>query len=118
MILVKRIFLSTIYYKPALLCKHLFRMLFSGFLGYSSAFGMSCMLMFTFTVVAKKFEIPCPLENTTISHETHSNTSVEVVDTEEEQFCEPEMFSFSLKVIKSIIKKLFINFFNIILNIL
>jgi len=60
------------------------------FLGYSSAFGMACMLMFTFTVIVKKFEIPCPLENTTNSHEIHNTT-------DEEQFCEPEMYSFSLK---------------------
>ena len=71
---------------------------------------MACMLMFTFTVVAKKFEIPCPLENKTISHEIHNTSSVDKVDIEEEQFCEPKIFSFSLKVITSIIKKLLIKF--------
>lgn len=66
------------------------------FLGYSSAFGMSCMLLFTFTVVSKKFDssIPCPLNASTTYLDVMKNQSLDsehVVEEEEEQYCEPKL---------------------------
>lgn len=67
------------------------------FLGYSSAFGMSCMLLFTFTVVAKKFDssIPCPLNQSTTYLEVMQNDSSSdghhAVEEEEEQYCTPRL---------------------------
>lgn len=63
-------------------------------LGYSSAFGMTCMLLFTFTVVGKKFSIPCPLdEHVGGDNMTSLNmTSHHQEEEEEEQYCEAKMF--------------------------
>lgn len=66
------------------------------FLGYSSAFGMTCMLLFTFTVVTKKFDpsIPCPLHPRDEDMESISdNTTIHSVieEVEEEQYCSPKI---------------------------
>lgn len=57
------------------------------------------MLLFTFTVVGKKFSIPCPLpgpgNSTNMTESVHSSP----VDEEEEpQFCEPKMVHFNARV--------------------
>jgi len=76
------------------------------FLGYSSAFGMMCMLLFTFTVVAKRSTIPCPLPleedaNLHIKDIIASNTTTKMFTTtlkahdEEEQICEPQLANFN-----------------------
>jgi len=70
------------------------------FLGYSSAFGMTCMLLFTFTVVAKKFSIPCPLPVPDYFNSTNHTTPTHHHDDEhvEEQYCEPRAFNFNTRV--------------------
>lgn len=79
------------------------------FLGYSSAFGMMCMLLFTFTVVAKRSTIPCPLPleedaNLHIKDIIASNTTTKMFTTtlkahdEEEQICEPQLANFNSRV--------------------
>jgi amino acid permease len=59
------------------------------FLGYSSAFGMTCMLLFTFTVVTKKFDpsIPCPLS--VKEDEEFDNTTIH--EEVEVQYCSPKI---------------------------
>ncbi|XP_039255617.2 putative sodium-coupled neutral amino acid transporter 6 [Styela clava] len=59
------------------------------FLGYSSAFGMACMLLFTMTVVIKKFSIPCPLDqnNHHDNHTVYNSSDSEL----EPQVCKAEL---------------------------
>ena len=74
-------------------------------LGYSSAFGMCCMLLFTFTVVLKHFSIPCPLvaesvvENaTSLVGSVVSGALNSTLAGEDEQYCEPKMFEANSRV--------------------
>uniref|UniRef100_A0A674BG41 Solute carrier family 38 member 5 n=1 Tax=Salmo trutta TaxID=8032 RepID=A0A674BG41_SALTR len=53
---------------------------FLGYLGYTSGFSLSCMVFFLISVIYKKFNIPCPLENIS----SHGNHLVSVL--EETQF--------------------------------
>uniref|UniRef100_A0A4W6D2D9 Solute carrier family 38 member 3 n=1 Tax=Lates calcarifer TaxID=8187 RepID=A0A4W6D2D9_LATCA len=42
-----------------------------GYLGYTSGFSLSCMVFFLTAVIYKKFQIPCPFEDTNISSHGH-----------------------------------------------
>ncbi|CAK8684992.1 unnamed protein product [Clavelina lepadiformis] len=69
------------------------------FLGYSSALGLTCMLLFVFTVVLKKFEIPCPLpifNRDQYLTNTLDNSSFPDEDFEE-QTCEAKAFFLSTR---------------------
>ncbi|CAL1606666.1 unnamed protein product [Knipowitschia caucasica] len=57
-----------------------------GYLGYTSGFSLSCMVFFLISVIYKKFNIPCPLED---SHSNQSNTPAPVL----EGFCDAKMFT-------------------------
>lgn len=64
---------------------------------------MSCMLLFTFTVVSKKFDssIPCPLNASTTYLDVMKNQSLDsehVVEEEEEQYCEPKLTNINARV--------------------
>lgn len=72
------------------------------FLGYSSAFGMFCMLLFTFTVVYEKFVIPCPFEephnaSVALTLNDTEETPKEDVEPLEEQECEAKLFRLTSK---------------------
>lgn len=56
-----------------------------GYLGYTSGFSLSCMVFFLISVIYKKFNIPCPLED----HHNSSHTNLNVTD----DFCEAKMFT-------------------------
>ncbi|XP_028265939.1 sodium-coupled neutral amino acid transporter 3-like [Parambassis ranga] len=59
-----------------------------GYLGYTSGFSLSCMVFFLISVIYKKFNIPCPLE------EEHHNTSVDHYHVNgTDDFCEAKMFT-------------------------
>lgn len=58
-----------------------------GYLGYTSGFSLSCMLFFLISVIYKKFNIQCPLENhdvTPIDNYTGINST---------DFCEAKLFT-------------------------
>ncbi|XP_054631422.1 sodium-coupled neutral amino acid transporter 3-like [Dunckerocampus dactyliophorus] len=62
-----------------------------GYLGYTSGFSLSCMVFFLFSVIYKKFKIPCPLED------SHHNTSF-IADNitlseDDEDFCDARFFT-------------------------
>ncbi|XP_002125075.4 putative sodium-coupled neutral amino acid transporter 6 [Ciona intestinalis] len=61
------------------------------FLGYSSAFGMFCMMLFTVTVIAKKFSIPCPLP----LNNTHSAMANRTYH--EEQYCSAKVVNLNTR---------------------
>ncbi|KAM7411457.1 hypothetical protein PAMA_021447 [Pampus argenteus] len=44
-----------------------------GYLGYTSGFSLCCMLFFLISVIYKKFNIPCPLNNHNITPSAHYN---------------------------------------------
>ncbi|XP_072305148.1 sodium-coupled neutral amino acid transporter 5b [Eucyclogobius newberryi] len=56
-----------------------------GYLGYTSGFSLTCMVFFLSSVIYKKFNIPCPLED--YQNTNHSHTVVV------EDFCEAKMFT-------------------------
>uniref|UniRef100_A0A8C6V9C8 Solute carrier family 38 member 5a n=1 Tax=Neogobius melanostomus TaxID=47308 RepID=A0A8C6V9C8_9GOBI len=56
-----------------------------GYLGYTSGFSLSCMVFFLISVIYKKFNIPCPLEN----HGNSSQTPLNITD----DFCEAKLFT-------------------------
>lgn len=56
-----------------------------GYLGYTSGFSLSCMVFFLISVIYKKFNIPCPLEEEHNSSHTHLNVT--------DDFCEAKMFT-------------------------
>uniref|UniRef100_A0A8C8CRM2 Solute carrier family 38 member 5 n=1 Tax=Oncorhynchus tshawytscha TaxID=74940 RepID=A0A8C8CRM2_ONCTS len=79
-------------------CYHL-----TGYLGYTSGFSLSCMVFFLISVIYKKFNIPCPLEEITShsnhsayalmeSHGNHSFVTPAYVNSDED-FCEPQLFT-------------------------
>ncbi|XP_008276590.1 sodium-coupled neutral amino acid transporter 3 [Stegastes partitus] len=62
-----------------------------GYLGYTSGFSLSCMVFFLISVIYKKFNIPCPLDD------EHDNTT-HILDHYNEHnitddFCEAKMFT-------------------------
>lgn len=56
-----------------------------GYLGYTSGFSLSCMVFFLISVIYKKFNIPCPLED----FHNSSHAQINVTD----DFCEAKMFT-------------------------
>ncbi|XP_029010985.1 sodium-coupled neutral amino acid transporter 3-like [Betta splendens] len=70
---------------PLALMKHL------GYLGYTSSFSLSCMVFFLISVIYKKFNIPCPLDDQT--HNTTSATAVHAVFNSTSDFCEAKLFT-------------------------
>lgn len=56
-----------------------------GYLGYTSGFSLSCMVFFLISVIYKKFNIACPLED----HHNSSHTDHNITD----DFCEAKMFT-------------------------
>ncbi|XP_061840296.1 sodium-coupled neutral amino acid transporter 5-like isoform X2 [Nerophis lumbriciformis] len=62
-----------------------------GYLGYTSGFSLSCMVFFLFSVIYKKFNIPCPLED---SHNHTSLTADNYTLTEgDEDFCDARLLT-------------------------
>uniref|UniRef100_A0AAQ5ZMK3 Amino acid transporter transmembrane domain-containing protein n=1 Tax=Amphiprion ocellaris TaxID=80972 RepID=A0AAQ5ZMK3_AMPOC len=62
-----------------------------GYLGYTSGFSLSCMVFFLISVIYKKFNIPCPLDDehdniTHIADHFHEHNSTD-------DFCEAKMFT-------------------------
>nr|XP_057907026.1 sodium-coupled neutral amino acid transporter 3-like [Doryrhamphus excisus]XP_057907028.1 sodium-coupled neutral amino acid transporter 3-like [Doryrhamphus excisus] len=65
-----------------------------GYLGYTSGFSLSCMVFFLFSVIYKKFNIPCPLD----SHHNTSSSMHLVYDNltateEDDVFCDARLFT-------------------------
>uniref|UniRef100_A0A673C5Y0 Solute carrier family 38 member 5a n=1 Tax=Sphaeramia orbicularis TaxID=375764 RepID=A0A673C5Y0_9TELE len=63
-----------------------------GYLGYTSGFSLSCMVFFLISVIYKKFNIPCPLEDEdhhNLSHLSHGHGYINGTD----DFCEAKMFT-------------------------
>lgn len=63
-----------------------------GYLGYTSGFSLSCMVFFLFSVIYKKFNIPCPLDddlhhNLTTIDDNHTGIA------DAGDFCEAKMFT-------------------------
>uniref|UniRef100_A0A673CC32 Solute carrier family 38 member 5a n=1 Tax=Sphaeramia orbicularis TaxID=375764 RepID=A0A673CC32_9TELE len=51
-----------------------------GYLGYTSGFSLSCMVFFLISVIYKKFNIPCPLEDEdhhNLSHLSHGHANAQ-----------------------------------------
>ncbi|KAK6308214.1 hypothetical protein J4Q44_G00214850 [Coregonus suidteri] len=91
------IIVSVIIIFPLSLMRHL------GYLGYTSGFSLSCMVFFLISVIYKKFNIPCPLEEIT-SHNNHSAYALEeshgnhsfvtpAYVNSDEDFCDPQLFT-------------------------
>uniref|UniRef100_A0A8C7D7D6 Sodium-coupled neutral amino acid transporter 5-like n=1 Tax=Oncorhynchus kisutch TaxID=8019 RepID=A0A8C7D7D6_ONCKI len=91
------IIVSVIIIFPLSLMRHL------GYLGYTSGFSLSCMVFFLISVIYKKFNIPCPLEEITShsnhsayalmeSHGNHSFVTPAYVNSDGD-FCEPQLFT-------------------------
>uniref|UniRef100_A0A8C7UVD2 Solute carrier family 38 member 5a n=1 Tax=Oncorhynchus mykiss TaxID=8022 RepID=A0A8C7UVD2_ONCMY len=91
------IIVSVIIIFPLSLMRHL------GYLGYTSGFSLSCMVFFLISVIYKKFNIPCPLEEITShsnhsayalmeSHGNHSFVTPAYVNSDVD-FCEPQLFT-------------------------
>lgn len=63
-----------------------------GYLGYTSGFSLSCMVFFLISVIYKKFNIPCPLEDEehhNFSHISHNHDNINGTH----DFCEAKMFT-------------------------
>lgn len=63
-----------------------------GYLGYTSGFSLSCMVFFLISVIYKKFNIPCPLEDEehhNSNYTSHGHDYLNVTD----DFCEAKMFT-------------------------
>ncbi|KAM7405085.1 hypothetical protein PAMP_012370 [Pampus punctatissimus] len=58
-----------------------------GYLGYTSGFSLCCMLFFLISVIYKKFNIPCPLDNHNITPAAHYHTD------NNSTFCEAKLFT-------------------------
>lgn len=61
-----------------------------GYLGYTSGFSLSCMVFFLISVIYKKFNISCPLDdhhNATLTADYHSATN------HTDDFCEAKLFT-------------------------
>ncbi|XP_037628142.1 sodium-coupled neutral amino acid transporter 3-like [Sebastes umbrosus] len=70
-----------------------------GYLGYTSGFSLSCMVFFLISVIYKKFNIECPLEDT--HHNitpAYVHTAVNVTD----DFCEAKMFTMNSQTVYTI----------------
>ncbi|KAM9856362.1 sodium-coupled neutral amino acid transporter 3-like isoform 1-T2 [Aulostomus maculatus] len=62
-----------------------------GYLGYTSGFSLSCMVFFLFSVIYKKFNIPCPLDD---GHHNVTTTLFNLTDTDNiEQSCEAKLIT-------------------------
>lgn len=62
-----------------------------GYLGYTSGFSLSCMVFFLISVIYKKFNIPCPLNDKhhNITPIVHDETFINGTD----DFCEAKLFT-------------------------
>ncbi|XP_060913708.1 sodium-coupled neutral amino acid transporter 3-like [Labrus mixtus] len=62
-----------------------------GYLGYTSGFSLSCMVFFLISVIYKKFNIPCPLqdEQKNTSHVLDDHVFINGTD----DFCEAKLFT-------------------------
>ncbi|XP_055747776.1 sodium-coupled neutral amino acid transporter 3-like isoform X3 [Salvelinus fontinalis] len=100
------IIVSVIIIFPLSLMRHL------GYLGYTSGFSLSCMVFFLISVIYKKFNIPCPLEEITShsnhsayalkeSHGNHSFVTPAYVNSDVD-FCEPQLFTINTQHIPSL----------------
>ncbi|XP_061530756.1 sodium-coupled neutral amino acid transporter 3-like [Phycodurus eques] len=62
-----------------------------GYLGYTSGFSLSCMVFFLISVIYKKFNIDCPLED------SHHNISLiadnYTITEDDEDFCDAKLFT-------------------------
>ncbi|KAM3617498.1 uncharacterized protein V6R79_007052 [Siganus canaliculatus] len=62
-----------------------------GYLGYTSGFSLSCMVFFLISVIYKKFNIPCPLEDEHQMNETLFGGHALFNGTDD--FCEAKLFT-------------------------
>ncbi|KAM9344306.1 sodium-coupled neutral amino acid transporter 3-like [Pholidichthys leucotaenia] len=62
-----------------------------GYLGYTSGFSLSCMVFFLISVIYKKFNISCPLDDHNNNHTLVSDNYTALNTTED--FCEAKMFT-------------------------
>uniref|UniRef100_A0A4W6DR66 Solute carrier family 38 member 5 n=1 Tax=Lates calcarifer TaxID=8187 RepID=A0A4W6DR66_LATCA len=62
-----------------------------GYLGYTSGFSLSCMVFFLISVIYKKFNISCPLED--LHHNDSSIAAHHAPTNVTEDFCEAKMFT-------------------------
>ncbi|KAM4610236.1 sodium-coupled neutral amino acid transporter 3-like isoform 1-T2 [Polymixia lowei] len=61
-----------------------------GYLGYTSGFSLTCMVFFLISVIYKRFNIPCPLEE---EHFDMNETIHTTVNATADDFCEAKMFT-------------------------
>lgn len=62
-----------------------------GYLGYTSGFSLSCMVFFLISVIYKKFNIPCPLDDEHPFNETLVGDHAFINGTDD--FCEAKLFT-------------------------
>lgn len=62
-----------------------------GYLGYTSGFSLSCMVFFLISVIYKKFNIPCPLENEHYNITSITDHATDINGTDD--FCEAKLFT-------------------------
>ncbi|KAF1390174.1 hypothetical protein PFLUV_G00055360 [Perca fluviatilis] len=62
-----------------------------GYLGYTSGFSLSCMVFFLISVIYKKFNIPCPLDNE--NHNMTPNAHYHTATNGTDDFCEAKLFT-------------------------
>ncbi|XP_061128811.1 sodium-coupled neutral amino acid transporter 3-like [Syngnathus typhle] len=62
-----------------------------GYLGYTSGFSLSCMVFFLISVIYKKFNIPCPLEDSL--HNTSLIADNFTITEDAEDFCDAKPFT-------------------------
>nr|XP_046251905.1 sodium-coupled neutral amino acid transporter 3-like [Scatophagus argus]XP_046251906.1 sodium-coupled neutral amino acid transporter 3-like [Scatophagus argus]XP_046251907.1 sodium-coupled neutral amino acid transporter 3-like [Scatophagus argus]XP_046251908.1 sodium-coupled neutral amino acid transporter 3-like [Scatophagus argus] len=68
-----------------------------GYLGYTSGFSLSCMVFFLISVIYKRFNIPCPLENKHYNQTIlgdHFNTTDDI--------CEAKLFTINSQTVYTI----------------
>ncbi|CAN9516015.1 unnamed protein product [Ophioblennius macclurei] len=61
-----------------------------GYLGYTSGFSLSCMVFFLISVIYKKFNIECPLED---EHHNITDIADHYITNVTDDFCEAKMFT-------------------------
>ncbi|KAL1021005.1 hypothetical protein UPYG_G00007490 [Umbra pygmaea] len=92
------IIVSVIIILPLSFMQHL------GYLGYTSGFSLSCMVFFLISVIYKKFNIPCPLEESSnnsgysLNESDHNLSFVSSANNSyDKDFCEPQLFTVNTK---------------------
>ncbi|KAM6925545.1 sodium-coupled neutral amino acid transporter 5b [Xenentodon cancila] len=63
-----------------------------GYLGYTSGFSLSCMVFFLISVIYKKFNIPCPIDDE-LHHNITPTEDYHSVHNSTDDFCEAKLFT-------------------------